>query len=279
MTPQQQNKKTISMTILLTDCPALPSVNNYYAHILKPVICDLNTTCLKNPHDYDHMQSLLDRVPHDSRLEVMSRFLFYFLQCCRLPFDDDIKQSVRIMNILKLSPQSASARDSEGMTSLHYYCMRGTSDLDILHRLLEINRDLPGIENNFGETPLHQVVGQIRPNPAVVAAFLKACPSAFKQASQSSRKYPLHVILANTRLNSNPWCMKSAELVMEGYPEAATIEVQEDRLILQVLLNMHIYCPLFPVLQTFIIDLHYFHSFFLSSIFNVIFFDIFTFHV
>lgn len=201
---------------LSKDCPLLPTVDNYYSRVLQPIIVDLQYTLLYDPENFIIMEGLLKKIPNHARLGLLSEFLAYFLQCCR--FGDDATQCARILNILKLCPPSASSKNSEGMTSLHYFCMRnkGMCDLPILFKILEIDPDLPKVQNNFGESPLHQLVGQSHPDPKVLGILLKSCPDAFKQAIACSNKYPLHVILANPRLNFNFNCMEAAKLVMTG---------------------------------------------------------------
>jgi hypothetical protein len=117
------------------------------------------------------------------------------------------------------------------MTSLHHFCIRdkGKCDSEILKRILEINPDLPLVQNNLGESPLHQLVGQDYPDPKVVVAILTACPTACRQAIPCSGKLPLHVIFSNSRLTSRINKLEAAILIMEGYPEAAVTEVFEDR--------------------------------------------------
>ena len=207
------------------DCPLLPAVETYYSRVLQPIITDLQYALLYNTNDYESIEQLLRKVPCDARLQLLSQFLSYFLQCCR--FGDDATQCVRILNILKLCPAAASSRDIEGMTSLHYFCMRakGHSDLPILFKLLEINPDLPKIQNNFGESPVHQLVGQNYPDPQVIKIILKVCPEAFKQIIPCSSKYPLHVILANSRLNFNFNCMEAAKIVMMGKQKINTTTI------------------------------------------------------
>lgn len=197
-------------------CPLLPAVENYYSRVLQPIIGDLQFALLYHPENVKNMEILLKKIPTEARIRLLSEFLVYFLQCCR--FGDDITQCVRIQSILTLCPEAASTRDIEGMTSLHYFCMRGKglSDLPILFKILEINPDLVQVQNNFGESPLHQLVGQNHPDPKIIQILLKACPRAFQQVIPLSSKYPLHVILANTRLNSSFSCLEAAKIVMTG---------------------------------------------------------------
>lgn len=207
---------SIMTTNITRDCPLLPVVDNYYSRVLQPIIVDLQYSLLYDPENFTAMEGLLKKIPSHARLSLLSDFLAYFLQCCR--FGDDTTQCTRILNILRLCPPSASTKNTEGMTSLHYFCMRnkGTCDLPILFKILEINSDLPKIQNNFGESPLHQLVGQSHPDPKVLEIILKSCPDAFKQAIACTNKYPLHVILANPRLNFNSNCLDAAKLVMTG---------------------------------------------------------------
>jgi hypothetical protein len=117
------------------------------------------------------------------------------------------------------------------MTSLHHFCKRdkGICDYEILKKILEINSELPLVQNNLGESPLHQLVAQPYPDSKVIAAILTACPMACRQAIPCCGKLPLHVIISNSRLTSKRNNLEAAILVMEGYPEAAVTEVFEDR--------------------------------------------------
>ena len=211
-------------------CPILPTVHNHYSRILQPIVGELQFSLLYNCENYDYMVMLLRKIPTDARLRLCSEFLTFFLQCCW--FGDDATQSLRILNILKLCPLAACTRDTEGMTSLHHFCIRdkGICDSEILKRILEINPDLPLVQNTLGESPLHQLVGQDYPDPKVVVAILTACPMACRQAIPCSGKLPLHVIFSNSRLlTSRINKLEAAILIMEGYPEAAVTEVFEDR--------------------------------------------------
>jgi hypothetical protein len=210
-------------------CPILPTVHNHYSRILQPIVGELQFSLLYNCENYDYIVMLLRKIPTDARLRLCSEFLTFFLQCCW--FGDDTTQSVRILNILKLCPLAACTRDSEGMTSLHHFCKRdkGICDYEILKKILEINSELPLVQNNLGESPLHQLVAQPYPDSKVIAAILTACPMACRQAIPCCGKLPLHVIISNSRLTSKRNNLEAAILVMEGYPEAAITEVFEDR--------------------------------------------------
>lgn len=208
-------------------CPVLPSVHNHYSRILQPIVGELQFSLLYHCENYDYMVKLLWKIPTDARLRLCSEFLTFFLQSRW--FGDDATQSIRILNILKLCPLSACTRDSDGMTSLHHFCMRGKGicDHEILRRILEINPDLPLVQNNLGESPLHQLVAQNYPDPNVIAAILKACPMACRQVIPCSGKLPLHLIFTNSRLNSNASCFEAAKMIVRGFPEAAIKEVSE----------------------------------------------------
>jgi hypothetical protein len=116
------------------------------------------------------------------------------------------------------------------MTSLHHFCKRdkGICDYEILKKILEINRELPLVQNNLGESPLHQLVAQNYPDSKVIVSILTACPMACRQAIPRCGKFPLHVIISNSRLTSKRNNLEAAILIMDGYPEAAVIEVFED---------------------------------------------------
>ena len=207
---------TVAVASLPKVCPLLPTVENYYSRVLQPIIGELQFALLYHPEKISNMEILLRKIPADARLRLLSEFLTYFLQCCR--FGDDSTQCIRIQSILTLCPLAASTRDIEGMTSLHYFCMRGKGlcDLPILFKILEINPDLVRVQNNFGESPLHQLVGQNHPDPKVIGILFNACPPAFGQVIPCNSKYPLHIIMANTRINSSASCLEAAKIIMTG---------------------------------------------------------------
>ena len=213
----------LSQTIADDYCPNPPDPNKYDKLQTEQKVENFLTSLKNCPDSYDYFVRQLQRIKHCELLLFCSYSLKYLLLRCRL--GDDLTKCSRILHILNSCPAAARARDNEGMTSLHYFCMRGKGacDYPILEKLLEIDPDLPMVPNIFGESPLHQLAGQNNPDPKVISALIRACPPALMQASPMNGNYPLHIVLSGSCLSLNANNLEVAKILITGYPEAAVI--------------------------------------------------------
>ena len=204
-------------------CPILTDPTNYDRLQTEQRFEKFLTSLKDNPDSFNYFERQFQRIQHCNLIFFCNYSLKYLLLRCRL--GDDLTQCSRILHILNSCPASARARDKEGMTSLHYFCMRGKGSCDypILEKLLEIDADLPMVRNIFGESALHQLVGQNNPDPMVISALVRACPSALMQALPINGNYPLHILLSGSCLSLNANKLEVAKILMKGYPEAAVI--------------------------------------------------------
>ena len=205
-------------------CPNPPGASKYYELQTEQKIVKFLASLKNYPESYDYFERQFQQVKHCDLLLFCNCSLKYLLLRCRL--GDDVTQCSRILHILNSCPASAGAKDSEGMTSLHYFCMRGKGACDnsILEKLLELQPDLPMVQNIYSESPLHQLAGQNNPDPKVISALIRACPLALMQALPITGRYPLHIVLSGSRLCLNANNFEVAKILMKGYPEAAVIE-------------------------------------------------------
>jgi hypothetical protein len=209
-------------------CPIPPDPNKYDKCRTEQKFENFLTSLKNYPESYDYFEIQFQRIKRCDLSLFCNHSLKYLLLRCR--FGDDLTQCSRIMLILNTCPASVGARDSEGMTPLHYFCMRGKGacDYPILERLLEIDPDLPMARNIYGESPLHQLSGQNNPDPIVISALIRSCPQALKQTLFFNGRYPLHIVLSGSRLSLNANNIEVAKILMKGYPEAAVIDGECD---------------------------------------------------
>lgn len=211
-------------------CPILPCVQQYRKQQYEKLmgLLQQHVDCPVN------LKKLIQHVPlYDQRI-MLGSILLYLLQTRRNPHDDQ-----RILGILEVCPQAATFRDNELMNPMHYLCMRqfGTADdLSILFVLLEAFPNLSRLQNKFGESPLHQLLGQNRPDPRVLRAFVKMCPEAFRDtiSYKEGGRLPVHIIMLNSRLDQDPAIIECTRLCIEAFHLGMFVPLHEDRLVLRV---------------------------------------------
>lgn len=158
-------------------CPILPSVTQYRKQQYQKLIALLQEY-INEPHSSQVVKKLLKHVPLADQRVIMGSMMLYLLQTRRNSNDDH-----RILGILAVCPAAATFHDFEVMNAVHYFCTThaaGTDNLSVLFTLLEAFPNLPRLQNKFGESPLHQLLGQNRPDPRILRAFMKMCPEAFR---------------------------------------------------------------------------------------------------
>ena len=90
--------------------------------------------------------------------------------------------------------------------------------------------------NVYGETPLHQVVGQKHPSLVVVRAIMQRCPLAFRKRVRDNPtgRLPVHVALLNNHLGSDTNVQAVARMCIAAYPPGVFEEASDNTRILRI---------------------------------------------
>jgi hypothetical protein len=166
-------------------CPLLPCAEKWVHARQKSTIGQLRWS-LRNCFDSDDVITrLLDCLPVSVQVDVMSEFLFFYVQQGYVHGAEPRKtMNNKALKIIRLCPKAALSRDEEGMTCLHYFCMRNwreaerSSDSQLLDEILNAFPESPMTLNGFGESPMHQLCGHSVPNVNFLKAMVSACPLA-----------------------------------------------------------------------------------------------------
>ena len=136
-------------------CPTLPSPASFRATQNLTIQNAIVTTIQNEPENLAVLQQLVQNLDASDKASLCGNLLLFYMQRRRENADDQ-----RMLTILRLCPVAVFCRDDQNMSCFHYFVMRQTPYIDgaqLLYALLDLAPQLPGIQNNFGESPLHQV--------------------------------------------------------------------------------------------------------------------------
>ena len=136
-------------------CPTLPSPASFRASQNLYIENSIVTTIQNEPENLTLLQQLVQHLNATERASLCGNLLLFYMQRRRENADDQ-----RLLTILRLCPVAVFCRDDQNMSCLHYFVMRQTPGVDgtqLLYALLDLAPQLPGVQNSFGESPLHQV--------------------------------------------------------------------------------------------------------------------------
>eukprot|EP01036_Dinobryon_divergens_P006550 gene6550-8700_t len=109
--------------------------------------------------DLDDFRMLLRRMPN----ELQNQFIYSHL--LQLVMSRDAPNTEVAMYMLSICSFAATQADDLGNLLLHYAVMRRNHiSKNLITALLQIDRNSAGAPNHYGETPLHLLLEQDRPD-------------------------------------------------------------------------------------------------------------------
>jgi hypothetical protein len=131
---------------------------------------------------------------------------------------------VSILRVMLNSyPESAGITSSQGLVALHYAVMREDSQAEVCKLLCQTYKDSPMALSSSQCLPLHYAAKRLRPNLDVLRILLRR-HSEGARAFNSYGALPLHCMAQH--------CIdvRAIELLLEAYPEAASVPDRQGRL-------------------------------------------------
>ena len=148
-------------------CPTLPCPASFRANQNLTIQNSIVMTIQNEPENLAALQQLVQNLDVSDKASLFGNLLLFYMQRRAEDADDQ-----RLLTILRLCPVAVFCRDDQNMSCMHYFVMRQTPYIDgaqLLYALLDLAPQLPGVQNNFGESPLHQVK---LPSPIVFSSRL-----------------------------------------------------------------------------------------------------------